>query len=155
MTLYEKVDALLTAANNTTGNTDTTLTDGIKSLIDGYGGASIQNVYIGTTTTPTTLRATKFITTGFAPKIVGAWCYDDSQNINTYSVVYGINIGAQNGVYFQSNGFTRTYTANNTSGAGAATGHIIGTSNTGFTIQTLETFFAGKEIKLIALGESN
>lgn len=153
MTLIEKVQSLLTAANATTGTPDTDLTAAVQRLISGYG-ALIQNVYIGTTTTPTSLHGTKFVTTGFAPKIVGAWCHDDINDLDTYSVVYGIYTGAQNGFYFQDvyqgSAYTRSYTANNTPGA---TGHIIGTSNAGFTIQTLETFFAGKEMKLIAIGQ--
>lgn len=153
MTLIEKVQSLITASNSTTGASDTDLTAAVQRLIAGYG-ALIQNVYIGTATTPTALHGTKFITTGFAPKIVGAWCYDDTNNLDTYSVVYGIYVGAQNGVYFQDvyqgSAYSRTYTANNTPGA---SGHIIGTSNTGFTIQTLENFFAGKEMKLIAIGQ--
>lgn len=154
MTLYNKILSLLTAANSTTGISDPDLTAAVQRLINGYGGTSIPNIYIGTITTPLTLRGTKFIETGFAPKIVGAWCYDDNNSLNTYSVVYGIYTGAQNGFYFQGvyqgSAYTRSYTANNITGA---TGHIIGTSNTGFTIQTLETFFAGKEMKLIAIGE--
>lgn len=153
MTLIEKVQSLLTAANATTGTADTDLTAAVQSLINGYG-TTIQNIYIGTTTTPATLRGTKFIEVGFSPKIVGAWCYDDINNLNTYSVVYGIYTGAQNGFYFQDvyqgSAYTRSYTANNTTGAN---GHIIGTSNTGFTIQTLESFFAEKEMKLIAIGQ--
>ena len=38
MNVKEKLQALLTASNNTTGETDTTLTDAVQSLIDGYGG---------------------------------------------------------------------------------------------------------------------
>ena len=151
MTLYEKIDALLTAANSTTGNDDATLTDGVKSLIDGYGGGSLpNNVYAGSITSPSTQYDTVTVTTGFAPKIVGAWCYDDVNNLNTYTVVYGITTGSQNGVYFQDGGFSRTYSANGTTGGGK--GHIIGTSSTGFTFQTCETYFGNKQVKLIALG---
>lgn len=153
MTLSEKLQSLINAANGTTGASDTDMTTAVQSLISGYG-TTIPNIYIGTTITPATLHGTKFITTGFAPKIVGAWCYDDINNLNTYSVVYGIYTGAQNGFYFQDvyqgSAYTRTYTANNTTGA---SGHIIGTSNTGFTIQTLESFFVEKEMKLIAIGQ--
>lgn len=38
MSIESKLQALLTASNNTTGETDSTLTDAIQSLVDGYGG---------------------------------------------------------------------------------------------------------------------
>lgn len=38
MNVKEKLQALLTASNNTTGETDTTLTDAVQRLVDGYGG---------------------------------------------------------------------------------------------------------------------
>lgn len=38
MTLKQKIQNLLTKANQTTGNADTNLTSAVKSLIDGYGG---------------------------------------------------------------------------------------------------------------------
>lgn len=37
MSVYSKLSALLTAANTKTGESDTTLTDAIQTLIDGYG----------------------------------------------------------------------------------------------------------------------
>lgn len=151
MTLIEKVQSLLTASNSTTGASDTDLTAAVQRLISGYGGGSLPgNVYAGSITSPSTQYDTLTVTTGFAPKIVGAWCYDDVNNLNTYTVVYGITAGSQNGVYFQDGGFTRTYTANGTTGGGK--GHIIGTSSTGFTFQTCEPYFANKQINLIAIG---
>lgn len=38
MTLKEKVQSLITAANNTTGSSDTDMTTAVQSLISGYGG---------------------------------------------------------------------------------------------------------------------
>ena len=38
MSIYSKLSALLTAANTKTGESDTTLTDAMQTLIDGYGG---------------------------------------------------------------------------------------------------------------------
>lgn len=38
MSIESKLQALLTASNSATGKTDTTLTDSVQSLIDGYGG---------------------------------------------------------------------------------------------------------------------
>lgn len=37
MSILSKLQALLTAANTTTGESDTTLTDAMQNLIDGYG----------------------------------------------------------------------------------------------------------------------
>lgn len=37
MSIYSKLNSLLTAANNKTGESDTTLTDAVQTLIDGYG----------------------------------------------------------------------------------------------------------------------
>lgn len=37
MSILSKLQALLTAANTTTGESDTTLTDAMQTLIDGYG----------------------------------------------------------------------------------------------------------------------
>lgn len=150
MTLSEKLQSLINAANGTTGASDTDMTNAVQSLIAGYGGGLPNNVYVGTITSPSSLFDTLTVTTGFAPKIVGAWCYDDVHNINTYTVVYGITIGNQTGVFFQDGGFSRSYTANGTTGGGK--GHIIGTSSTGFTFETCESFFGDKPVNLIAIG---
>lgn len=37
MTLREKIQSLITAANTKTGESDTTLTDAVQTLVDGYG----------------------------------------------------------------------------------------------------------------------
>ena len=37
MTIFQKIQSLLTAANTKTGESDTTLTDAVQTLIDGYG----------------------------------------------------------------------------------------------------------------------
>lgn len=39
MTILQKIQSLLTAANTKTGESDTTLTDAVQTLIDGYGHA--------------------------------------------------------------------------------------------------------------------
>ena len=155
MTLIEKVESLITAANATTGTADTDLTAAVQRLINGYGGGGLPtNAYAGTITAPATQYNTARINCGFAPKIVGAKLIAtvDGVEYKTYTVVYGINTGNQTGVYFQTGGFSRTYTANGTSGA--ARGHIIGTDATGFTIQTCEPYFASEQMILIALGEN-
>lgn len=38
MSIESKLQALLTASNATTGETDSTLTDAVQRLVDGYGG---------------------------------------------------------------------------------------------------------------------
>lgn len=155
MTLIEKVQSLITASNSTTGASDTDLTAAVQRLISGYGGGSLPaNVYAGTITAPSIQYNTTHINCGFAPKIVGAKLIAtvDGVEYKTYTVVYGINTGNQNGVYFQTGGFSRTYTANGTTGA--ARGHIIGTDATGFTIQTCEPYFASEQMILIAIGET-
>lgn len=119
-----------------------------------WGGEQQTQVkYSGSFTSPLHVWDTLFVDVGFAPKVVAVWAYDDVNELNTYSVVYGITNGNQNGYYFQDGGFTRTYAADNTSGP--AKGHIIGTSANGFTFQVCETFFANKLIKFIAIGVEN
>ena len=47
MSIYSKLNSLLTAANTKTGESDTTLTDAVQTLIDGYGqggGYSLEEV---------------------------------------------------------------------------------------------------------------
>lgn len=41
MNVKEKLQALLTASNTTTGETDTTLTDAVQRLVDGYGSGEL------------------------------------------------------------------------------------------------------------------
>lgn len=153
MTVLEKIQSMIAKSNHTTGFADTDLTAAITNLCNGYGGNLPNNVYYGAITAPTTQYNTIRINCGFAPKIVGAKLIATFEGVlyNTYSIVYGINTGNQNGVYFQTGGFSRTYTANGTTGS--ARGHIIGTDATGFTIQTCEPYFAGEQMILIALGE--
>lgn len=121
-----------------------------KKLSGNGGGTSIENCFVGLAILPETQFDTLVVATGFAPKIVGAWVYDEVNELNTFSVVYGITAGNQDGVYFQEGGYERTYTADGTTDVGK--GHIVGTSSTGFTVQTCEPYFAGKEIRFVAIG---
>ena len=121
-----------------------------KKLSGNGGGTSIENCFVGLAILPETLFDTLVVATGFAPKIVGVWVYDEVNKLNTFSVVYGITTGNQDGVFFQEGGYKHTYTADGSSGPGR--GHIAGTSATGFTIQTCEQYFAGKEIRFVAIG---
>lgn len=50
MNIKEKLQALLTASNAATGKTDTTLTDSVQSLIDGYGGGGLPVLMIDSIT---------------------------------------------------------------------------------------------------------
>ena len=112
--------------------------------------------YTGTFVSPLRLWDTSFIETGFAPKAVAVTVYDHVNELNTYSVVYGITNGNQDGEYFQDGGYKRSYTANNTSGtAQNKKGHIIGTSENGFTFQVCEDYFANKTVRYIAIGVEN
>ena len=59
MSIYSKLSALLTAANTKTGESDTTLTDAVQTLIDGYGqggggGSGATEVASGTFTPSST-----------------------------------------------------------------------------------------------------
>lgn len=46
MSIRSKIQALITAANTKTGESDTTLTDAIQTLVDGYGqGGGIENYF--------------------------------------------------------------------------------------------------------------
>lgn len=63
MSIYSKLSSLLTAANNKTGESDTTLTDAVQTLIDGYGqgggGTETEdNLVTGNFTTYTNDRVT-------------------------------------------------------------------------------------------------
>ena len=61
MSIYSKLSALLTAANTKTGESDTTLTDAVQTLIDGYGqggGGDEDELIDGTLTSYTNDRVT-------------------------------------------------------------------------------------------------
>ena len=73
MSIYSKLSSLLTAANNKTGESDTTLTDAVQTLIDGYGqgggGYSMDDIiehnFTGSVTyTGTTMRGGTFSGSG-------------------------------------------------------------------------------------------
>lgn len=71
MSIYSKLSALLTAANTKTGESDTTLTDAVQTLIDGYGqgggGTETEDAIVsGTLTSYTNNRVTRLKTYAFA-----------------------------------------------------------------------------------------
>ena len=123
----------------------------MPEAIDEIYSTNLPYVYVGTATMPATQYDTIKITTPFAPKIVGAMLKAtvDDVSYDTYTVVYGITSDEQRGVYFQTDDYSRTYTADNTTGTGR--GHVIGTDATGFTLQTCEPYFGGQQITFIAL----
>lgn len=47
MSIKSKIQALITAANATTGEADETLTDAVQTLVDGYGGGGLDVLKIG------------------------------------------------------------------------------------------------------------
>ena len=59
MSIYSKLYSLLTAANNKTGESDTTLTDAVQTLIDGYGqgGGATWTEFTATSTAGNTQAA--------------------------------------------------------------------------------------------------
>lgn len=68
MSILSKIQALITAANNTTGESDTTLTDAVQTLVDGYGqggGGISQGLEV--TETDSNGRITKAIWHGDVP----------------------------------------------------------------------------------------
>ena len=57
MSILSKLQALLTAANTKTGESDTTLTDAMQTLVDGYGqGGGGESIGVETTTIPNILN---------------------------------------------------------------------------------------------------
>lgn len=50
MSILSKIQSLITAANNTTGESDTTLTDAVQTLVDGYGQGGGAKIATGTFT---------------------------------------------------------------------------------------------------------
>ena len=63
MTIVQKIQSLITAANAKTGESDTTLTDAVQTLVDGYGqgGGGVTKNLIGSgtyTVATTTQNAT-------------------------------------------------------------------------------------------------
>lgn len=149
MNLKEKIESLIVASNKTTGNTDDNLTDCVETLRNGYG-STVENTKVGTAIMPDGLFDTKFIETGFAPKSVTVYVHDDERNLNTYTTCRGYDKSNQSGLYYQDGGFTRSFTANNTTGKGR--GHLIGVSDNGFTVMTCETYFASKTFRYVAIG---
>ena len=97
MSIYSKLNSLLTAANNKTGESDTTLTDAVQTLIDGYGqGGGGLKYKTGSFTLESDARFVETAGSGIAhslgevPKCVIVWqtTYTDS-NIPTAQVNAG------------------------------------------------------------------
>ena len=54
--LTDAINALTTYANETTGASDTTLSDAVETLVDGYGGGGGTSIGVETTTIPNILN---------------------------------------------------------------------------------------------------
>lgn len=100
MNIKEKLQALLAASNLTTGETDTTLTDAVQSLIDGYGGIAtgvaniVPVVHKEVTITSALSGASSPLDATFVKAI-----YDDFSSLGTdlQSYMYAISFrGAKN-----------------------------------------------------------
>lgn len=77
MSIRNKIQALIAAANTKTGESDTTLTDAVQTLVDGYGQGgggsdlSAVNVFVGDYLSTTDLIITKGAVNRYQRCIVG------------------------------------------------------------------------------------
>lgn len=73
MSIRSKIQALITAANNVTGESDTTLTDAVQTLIDGYGQGgeeiSLPAEYQRVEYISKTNSSGAYINTGYVPEM--------------------------------------------------------------------------------------
>lgn len=87
MSILSKIQALITAANNATGESDTTLTDAVQTLVDGYGqggeGGSLPSVISkidgGSFTLASDTQASRYTIShnlGIVPKQILLWTED-------------------------------------------------------------------------------
>lgn len=129
MNVKEKLQAILAAANTTTGETDATLTDAVRSLIDGYGGggglpAELITAYTtGSVTVPATTADNITVVHGIGdvPDFI-AYVVDPIKNqevpkatIGCYSCVNLQN--AQNGVGLYTSNYGNTINKENAGGS--------------------------------------
>lgn len=96
MTIKEKIQSLLTAANTKTGETDTTLTDAVQTLIDGYGQGGGLPMSQGTFTMASNGNLTPTITHNLGTQSVGILVWlpnNDSANAQRRPlVISNINV---------------------------------------------------------------
>lgn len=142
MSLTSRIQALTAYANEVTGESDTTLSDAVASLADGYGGGSLPSTISkidgdSFTTTNDTLLSNKRIThsLGVAPKGFMVWTDDALSGTESIRYLVGIE-------------FTKfdVTDANNNEYIGAPTliilynGTVSGISNTRVTASNLNQY---------------
>ena len=96
MSIKSKIQALITAANATTGESDTTLTDAVQTLVDGYGQGgggslptSISKIDGGSFTLASDTAGTGHWIShnlGVLPKCVIVWTEDSDLRTSTATV---------------------------------------------------------------------
>lgn len=89
MSIYSKLSSLLTAANNKTGESDTTLTDAVQTLIDGYGqGGGGVPIETGTFTVATKSKTYDIIhSLGVTPNFVFLYPVNVTNASTTYLIL--------------------------------------------------------------------
>jgi len=75
MSIKSKIQSLITAANTKTGESDTTLTDAVQTLVDGYGQGGTDlasvDVFVGDYLSTTELTVTTGAVDRYQRHIVG------------------------------------------------------------------------------------
>lgn len=89
MSIYSKLNSLLTAANNKTGESDTTLTDAVQTLIDGYGqGGGGVPIETGTFTVATKSKTYDIVhSLGVAPNFAFIYPVNVTDASTTYLIL--------------------------------------------------------------------
>jgi len=115
MSILSKLQALLTAANTKTGESDTTLTDAMQTLVDGYGqGGDVQLPSGYTRLLYLESSGTQYIDTGLYTKATQKYyvkCRSSTGSIN----ILGNNLTTGCGMFLQTTlptGYFRFGTAN-------------------------------------------
>ena len=89
--LTDRIEALTSQANAVTGASDTTLTDAVERLCEGYGGGDGQDVVITETVTGVTQLA-KQILKGFEPSAYYAVSLKTASNPTLNNIIYGLYV---------------------------------------------------------------
>lgn len=121
MSIRSKIQSLITAANAKTGESDTTLTDAVQTLVDGYGqgGGSGSGLSVLASGTYTLAEGTKTLQIPVTAPITGtpkeAYIYRDDTITGTESLTAFVLLDAPtevtyDGKYFKGNaGFVERY----------------------------------------------
>ena len=154
MTAVEKVQALLTAANAKTGQSDTNLTDAVAGLIEGYGGSSLPSgveVHTRTFTSNTNVANGVTVTHGLgvAPHKVCMVLLNDVVVDGEITVIMGVAFDNVGGL---SRGSSVIRTAIGEAGASTSTNNkITSSSATSISFKFNSGFFAAGSTYLIIL----